>query len=109
MSICLDNLLKRFGNTLVVDGLTLEVADGELFVLLGASGSGKSTVLRLIAGLLQPDSGRIELHGRDVSALPPQQRGVGFVFQNYSIFRHMNVAENVEFGLKIRKLPVAER
>ena len=109
MSIILTNLTKQFGDLLIVDQVSLEIADGELFVLLGASGSGKSTILRLIAGLLQPDNGRITLHGNDVTWLPPQQRGVGFVFQNYSIFRHMSVAENVEFGLKIRRIPVAER
>jgi sulfate/thiosulfate transport system ATP-binding protein len=109
MSLKLDGLTKRFGNHLVVDQVSLEVGDGELFVLLGASGSGKSTVLRLIAGLLTPDGGRIFLDGRDITRLAPQKRGTGFVFQNYSIFRHMTVAENIEFGLEIRKVPAAER
>ena len=109
MSIALDRLTKLFGSHAVVDHLSLEIANGEFFVLLGTSGSGKSTVLRLIAGLLLPDDGRIVLHGRDVTHLPPQQRGTGFVFQNYSIFRHMSVAENVEFGLKIRGIPLAAR
>ena len=109
MSIVLNRLTKQFGDHLVVDRVSLEVADGELFVLLGGSGSGKSTILRLIAGLVPPDSGQVFLHGRDVTALPPQDRGTGFVFQNYSIFRHMSVAANVEFGLKIRKIPPAER
>ena len=109
MSIVLEDLCKRFGGQLVLDRVSLEVADRELFVLLGASGSGKSTVLRLIAGLAVPDQGRILLHGRDVSALPPQQRGTGFVFQNYSIFRHMSVAANIEYGLKIRRRGRAAR
>jgi sulfate/thiosulfate transport system ATP-binding protein len=109
MSIILDQLTKWYGSQLIVDQVGLEVQDGELFVLLGASGSGKSTILRLIAGLAQPDNGRILLHGRDVTDLPPQQRGVGFVFQNYSIFRHMNVAENIEFGLRIRRMTPDER
>jgi sulfate transport system ATP-binding protein len=109
MSIILDGLTKRFGNQRVVDNVSLEVSDGDLFVLLGASGSGKSTILRMIAGLLQPDRGKILLHGRDVTHLAPQPRGTGFVFQNYSIFRHMTVAQNIEFGLKIRKVPRAER
>jgi ABC-type Fe3+/spermidine/putrescine transport system ATPase subunit len=109
VSIVLEDLSKHFGGQLVLDRVSLEVADRELFVLLGASGSGKSTVLRLIAGLAVPDEGRILLHGRDVSALPPQQRGTGFVFQNYSIFRHMSVAANIEFGLKIRRMKGAER
>ena len=105
MSIVLDRITKRFGSQWVVDDVSLEVADKELFVLLGSSGSGKGTILQMIAGLTQPTSGRILLHGRDVTSLPPQQRGVGFVFQNYSIFRHMTVAENIEFGLRIRKVP----
>lgn len=109
MSIVLEQISKRFGNQWVVDNVSLEVADKELFVLLGSSGSGKSTILRMIAGLTQPTSGRILLHGSDVTDLPPQQRGTGFVFQNYSIFRHMTVAENIEFGLRIRKVPKEER
>ncbi|HXF38143.1 MAG TPA: ATP-binding cassette domain-containing protein [Blastocatellia bacterium] len=109
MSIALENISRRFGNQWVVDNVSLEVADKELFVLLGSSGSGKSTILRMIAGLSEPTSGRILLHGCDVTNLSPQQRNTGFVFQNYSIFRHMTVAENVEFGLRIRKAPKEER
>lgn len=109
MSIVLNNLSKRYGNSLVVNRISLEVQNGEMFVLLGASGSGKSTILRLIAGLATPESGTVELDRRNVTDLPPQQRGVGFVFQNYSLFRHMNVADNVEFGLKVRKIPAAQR
>jgi ABC-type Fe3+/spermidine/putrescine transport system ATPase subunit len=109
MSIVLKDLSKKFQNNLVVNRVSMTVADGELFVLLGASGSGKSTILRMIAGLTRPDSGTIELNGKDVTRLPPQQRGTGFVFQNYSLFRHMTVAENVEFGLKVRKTSAAER
>lgn len=109
MSIILDGITKCFGTQLVVDRLSLQVKHGELFVLLGASGSGKSTVLRMIAGLTPLDAGRIVLQGTDVTALPPQQRGTGFVFQNYSIFRHMTVAENIEFGLRIRHEPAAQR
>lgn len=109
MSIILEQITKRYGNQWVVDNVSLEVADKELFVLLGSSGSGKSTILRMIAGLNQPTSGRILLHGNDVTHLPPQKRGTGFVFQNYSIFRHMTVAENIEFGLRIRKTPKEER
>ena len=95
MSIVLEQVVKRFASQWVVDNVSLEVADKELFVLLGSSGSGKSTILRMIAGLTQPTSGRILLHERDVTHLPPQQRGTGFVFQNYSIFRHMTVSENI--------------
>jgi sulfate/thiosulfate transport system ATP-binding protein len=109
MSIRLEGLLKSFGGQPVVKPTSLEVEDGELFVLLGASGSGKSTILRMVAGLTAPDGGRIWLRDKDVTRLPPQERGIGFVFQNYSIFRHMSVGENIEFPLKIRKVPPAER
>ncbi len=109
MSIALDQLTKQYGGQTVVDRVTLKVSDGEFFVLLGPSGCGKSTVLRMIAGLSLPDGGRILLNGRDVTRLPPQQRGIGFVFQNYSVFRHMTVTENIEFGLKIRQKPLDER
>lgn len=108
MSIILTDLSKRYGTTLVVNRVSLSVENGEFFVLLGPSGSGKSTILRMIAGLTLPDTGKIELNGKDVTFLPPQQRGVGFVFQNYSLFRQMTVAENIEFGLKVRKVSPAE-
>ncbi len=109
MSIILEQLTKRYDGHPVVNNVSLEVGDGEFFVLLGSSGSGKTTVLSLIAGLTAADQGRVILHGRDVTMLPTQQRRVGFVFQNYALFQYMNVAENVEFGLKIRKVPAAER
>jgi len=109
MSIVLEKVSKRYPKQWVVDNVSLEVADKELFVLLGPSGSGKSTVLRMIAGLTDPTGGRILLHDKDVTHLPPQQRGTGFVFQNYSIFRHMTIADNIEFGLRIRKTPKGER
>jgi ABC-type Fe3+/spermidine/putrescine transport system ATPase subunit/nucleotide-binding universal stress UspA family protein len=109
MSIVLESITARYGNHLIVDRVSLGVSDGEMFVLLGASGSGKSTILKMIAGLTHPDEGRILLHGRDVTLLPPQRRGIGFVFQNYSIFSHMSVEENIEFGLKIRRVRRKER
>nr|MDQ2970420.1 ATP-binding cassette domain-containing protein [Acidobacteriota bacterium] len=109
MSIVLDQLTKLYAGRRVVDRVSLEIGDAELFVLLGSSGSGKSTVLRLIAGLSREDSGTINLFGRDVTGLPAQERGVGFVFQNYSIFRHMTVSKNIEFGLRLRNVPHAER
>ena len=109
MSIVLEQLTKRYDGHPVVNHVSLEIADGEFFVLLGPSGSGKSTVLRMIAGLIAVDEGRVWLHGRDVTHLPPQQRGAGFVFQHYALFRHMTVADNVEFGLRIRKAPATER
>jgi ABC-type Fe3+/spermidine/putrescine transport system ATPase subunit/nucleotide-binding universal stress UspA family protein len=109
MSIVLEDLTKRYGGHPVVNGITLEVADGEFFVLLGSSGSGKSTLLRMIAGLSEVDAGRVLLHGRDVTDLPPAKRGTGFVFQSYALFRGMSVAENVEFPLAIRGGAAAER
>src|SRR5512145_1580015 len=109
MSIVLENVTKSYGQQRVVDQLSLEIETGELFVLLGASGSGKSTLLRLIAGLLPLDAGRILLDGRDVTHLPPQVRNTGFVFQNYSLFRQMNAAQNIGFGLDLRRRPRAER
>jgi sulfate transport system ATP-binding protein len=109
MSIVLDSLSKRFGGRAVVEHVSLEISDGELFVLLGSSGSGKSTVLRMVAGLTFPDAGVIQLMGRDVTNLPPQQRGVGLVFQNYSVFQHMTAAQNIAFGLRIRGIPGKER
>jgi sulfate transport system ATP-binding protein len=104
MSILLENVTKYYERQAVVKDLSLEIESGEFFVLLGASGSGKSTLLRLIAGLIPLDKGRIWLHGRDVTALPPQQRNTGFVFQNYSLFQHMTVAQNIEFGLDVRRV-----
>ena len=109
MSIILKKLNKRFGDNLVVNNVSLEILDGELFVMLGASGSGKSTILRMIAGLLEPDSGSIMISGQDVTHLEAQKRNVGFVFQNYSLFGHLTVFENVEFGLQVRKIPIQER
>jgi sulfate/thiosulfate transport system ATP-binding protein len=109
MSIFLEKLTKRYDDHPVVNNVSLEIEDGEFFVLLGSSGSGKTTVLSLIAGLAPVDQGRILLHGRDVTWLPPQQRKVGFVFQNYALFQYMNVGENVEFGLSIRKVPRNQR
>src|SRR6059036_481616 len=109
MSIVLENLLKRYEGHPVVNNVSIEVADGEFFVLLGPSGSGKSTVLRMIAGLADGEQGRVLLHGRDVTNAPPQQRGVGLVFQHYALFRHMSVAENIEFPLRIRRVAAIER
>lgn len=109
MSISLNNVSKRFEQQMVVNDLTLQIQPGELFVLLGSSGSGKSTLLRMIAGLTPIDQGTILLGERDVTHLPTQERGVGFVFQNYSLFRHMTVAQNIAFGLEIRKIPRPQR
>jgi sulfate transport system ATP-binding protein len=109
MSIVLDQITKRIDRHAIVNQVSLEIADGELLVLLGPSGSGKSTILRMIAGLTPCDHGRVILHGRDVTNLPPQKRGVGIVFQHYALFRHMTVGENIEFALRIRDVPKAER
>jgi len=109
MSIILDQLTKRYEGHPVVNRLSLEIANGEFFVLIGPSGSGKSTVLRMIAGLNSVDEGRVILHGRDVSLATPQQRGVGFVFQHYALFQHMSVADNIEFALRVRKVPFNQR
>ena len=109
MSIVLEDLTKRYAGHPVVNNVSLEVADGELFVLLGSSGSGKSTLLRMIAGLSEVDAGRVLLHGKDVTDLPPAKRGTGFVFQSYALFRGMSVAENVEFALAIRGVAAGER
>jgi sulfate transport system ATP-binding protein len=109
MSILLENVTKRYGQHTVVNDVSLEIKDGEFFVLLGSSGSGKTTVLNIIAGLTSADTGRVLLHDRDVSNLPPQKRNTGFVFQNYALFEYMTVAENIEFGLQIRKVSKKER
>ena len=109
MSIVLDQLTKRFDGHPVVNRLSLEIANGEFFVLIGPSGSGKSTVLRMIAGLNTVNEGRVVLHGRDVTFAAPQQRGVGFVFQHYALFQHMSVADNIEFALRVRRVPVNQR
>lgn len=109
MSILLDQLTKRYEGHPVVNRLSLEIANGELFALIGPSGSGKSTVLRMIAGLNSVDEGRVVLHGRDVTSATPQQRGVGFVFQHYALFQHMTVAKNIEFALRVRNAPLPQQ
>jgi putative spermidine/putrescine transport system ATP-binding protein len=102
-------LVKRYGDTAAVDGIDLDVRRGEFFTFLGPSGSGKTTTLRLIAGFERPDAGSVELRGADVSGLPPFERDVNTVFQDYALFPHMTVAENVEYGLRIRKIARPER
>lgn len=101
-------LVKKYETTKAVDGVSLTAKDAEFITLLGPSGCGKSTTLRLIAGLLKPDSGNILFDGKDVTYLPPNKRNVGFVFQRVALFPHMNVAKNIAFGLKARKIPKSE-
>jgi sulfate/thiosulfate transport system ATP-binding protein len=103
--IAVRDVTKSFGDFVALDRVSLEIPDGSLTALLGPSGSGKSTLLRIVAGLEQPDSGAVEIHGSDATQVPPQRRGIGFVFQHYAAFKHMTVRENVAFGLKIRKQP----
>ncbi|MFY9231943.1 MAG: ABC transporter ATP-binding protein [Candidatus Nanopelagicales bacterium] len=102
-------LTRHFGDVVAVDGVDLDVVDGEFLTLLGPSGSGKTTVLRMIAGFERPDSGTIELAGVDVTQTPPYARDVNTVFQDYALFPHMNVLANVEYGLRVKKVPKAER
>jgi len=104
-----ENVSRHFGEVRAVDGVSLDIRDGEFFTLLGPSGSGKTTCLRMIAGFDHPTSGRICLYGEDVSNLPPYERDVNTVFQDYALFPHMTVGENIAYGLMIRKAPRAER
>jgi putative spermidine/putrescine transport system ATP-binding protein len=108
-AVTLNNVTKLFGDVVAVNGVTLDIADGEFFSMLGPSGSGKTTCLRMIAGFETPSSGQVLLHGNDVSGLPPYDRDVNTVFQDYALFPHMTVSENVAYGLMVRKVPVEER
>jgi putative spermidine/putrescine transport system ATP-binding protein len=107
--ISVKGLTKRYGEVVAVDSIDLDIGNGEFFTLLGPSGSGKTTTLRLIAGFERPDAGRIELGGEDVASTPPFDRPVNTVFQDYALFPHMTVRENVEYGLRVKKVPRAER
>jgi sulfate/thiosulfate transport system ATP-binding protein len=108
MAIEAHSVTKRFGDFVAVEDVSISVPTGSLTALLGPSGSGKSTLLRVISGLEQPDDGRVVIEGNDVTGLPPQRRGIGFVFQHYAAFKHMTVRKNVAFGLEIRRRPRAE-
>jgi spermidine/putrescine transport system ATP-binding protein len=107
-AIALRGLQKRFGTVTAVDSVNLEIATGEFFSLLGPSGCGKTTLLRLIAGFEQPDAGELDIGGQAMNGVPPRHRSVNTVFQNYALFPHLTVFENVAFGLKVRKTPAAE-
>ena len=108
MSIEINHINKQFGDFVALDDVTVSLPTGQLTALLGPSGGGKSTLLRIIAGLERADSGTIEIEGVDATRTAPQKRGVGFVFQHYAVFKHMTVAKNVAFGLEIRNKPKAE-
>ena len=105
----LDGVVKRFGDVVAVAGIDLDVADGEFFSMLGPSGSGKTTTLRMIAGFEPLTEGHIRLHGRDVTGVPPFDRDVNTVFQDYALFPHMSVGDNVGYGLVVRKVPADQR
>lgn len=109
MRVRLHNVTKRFGSTVALENVSLAVNDGELMALVGPSGCGKTTILRLIAGFEDPDAGDILFDDRSVLAVPPEQRGVGLVFQNYALFPHMNVFRNVAYGLKFAKLSISPK
>ena len=107
-AVRLISLRRTYGDVQAVDGIDVEIGDGEFFSLIGPSGCGKTTTLRMIAGLVEPSEGRIEVHGRDVTALRPHRRPVNTVFQQYALFPHLNVFENVAFGLRERRAGGAE-
>ncbi|MBD8505631.1 TOBE-like domain-containing protein [Hoyosella sp. G463] len=106
--ITVTDVRKNYGDFVALDGINLDIPSGSLTALLGPSGSGKSTLLRSIAGLESPDSGIITISGEDVTGVPPQKRGIGFVFQHYAAFKHMTVRDNIAFGLRIRRRPKNE-
>ncbi|MEY3740476.1 MAG: hypothetical protein RLZZ192_1152, partial [Pseudomonadota bacterium] len=108
-NVSLLHLKKQFGQSVAVSDFCLEIADGELVSFLGPSGCGKTTTLRMIAGFIDPTAGRILIGGTDVTALPVHQRNTGMVFQRYALFPHMTVAQNVSFGLEMRKISAVER
>jgi putative spermidine/putrescine transport system ATP-binding protein len=109
VAVRLDGVVKRFGDVVAVNGVDLDVREGEFFSMLGPSGSGKTTCLRMIAGFEMPTSGRILLEGQDVSRQAPYERDVNTVFQDYALFPHMSVADNVEYGLRVKRVPKDER
>ncbi|HLM02695.1 MAG TPA: ABC transporter ATP-binding protein [Pyrinomonadaceae bacterium] len=108
IAVSVRSVSKSFGATTVLEDINFDVDEGETVVLLGASGSGKTTILRVIAGLERPDSGRVILHGKDVTELPARERGVGVIFQSYALFPKMSVEQNIGYGLRLRRRPKSE-
>src|SRR3954468_22768957 len=107
--IRLAGVRKLYGDVVAVDGIDLDIRRGEFFTLLGPSGSGKTTCLRMIAGFERPDEGRVELAGGDVTRVPPFERDVNTVFQDYALFPHMTIGENIAYGLKVKRVSREER
>lgn len=105
VSIHFDNVVKKYGNNTIIPGLSLDVKDGEFFTLLGPSGCGKTTLLRMVAGFNSIEGGTISFNGKVINDIAPNKRNIGMVFQNYAVFPHMTVRENVAFGLENRHLP----
>lgn len=108
IAVSVQNVRKRFGAAVVLEDINFEVSEGEILVFLGASGSGKTTILRIVAGLEIPDSGTVMLHGKDVTGLPARERGTGVIFQSYALFPKMNVQQNIGYGLRLRRRKKAE-
>ena len=109
MKITIDNLTKKFGNTVAVDNLSITMESGKMIALLGPSGCGKSTILNMLSGILPATSGKILFDDQDVTKLPPEKRNIGLVFQNYALYPHMTVLDNICFPLEIKKVPKKER
>ena len=107
-SINLDKLTRSFGKQVAVKDLSLDIKENEFVAILGPSGCGKTTTMNMISGLLKPDSGRVYFDGREMNDVPPGRRGVGFVFQNYAVFTHMTVYDNISCGLKVKMYPASE-
>ena len=108
MNIKLEDIVKRFGSLEAVSHVSLDIKDGELFTLLGPSGCGKTTILRLVGGFHRPDHGNIYFGDREVSSLPPYERNIGMVFQNYALWPHMTITNNIAYGLKLKKFSSSE-
>ncbi len=109
VAISIIGVRKSFGDVRAVDGISLDIAEGEFITLLGPSGCGKTTTMRMVAGFEEPDNGTILLRGKDVAGVPPNKREVNMCFQHYALFPHMNVEKNIAYGLKLKKVPAGDR